>query len=217
MIAHIIKPFSCLVIAGLVLLSCSNDPVHSPVPEEKPQAPKPSEASAQYWGYVEINRRIKTAIIKEGEEFDLGMLLGAPYSDFGNNLLDLLGTYKGNGYGSEFRNGKPNSLNMLLWYLLFKQFSEKLAASCDDASALTLNEAFREVHQALCAWPNVTDADTALAKYWLMVMGFEAPLEEMAKWQDFILSPEAQTWSRQQAIENLNLAIFMNPYYLLRN
>src|SRR5437870_2374830 len=78
-----------------------------------------TEVPAQFKGYIEINRILKERIIRPSG-FQLGKYLGEGFDvPRPNSLVELLGTFVGSGTDSKFRNGSPNSVNMLLWYLAF--------------------------------------------------------------------------------------------------
>ncbi|MBK8201474.1 MAG: hypothetical protein IPK68_03840 [Bdellovibrionales bacterium] len=169
------------------------------------------------------NRLIKERFLQEGVSFELSRYLGEEYVDpslgvfTGTNLIDLLGGYQGSGYNSRFNNGEPNSLNMLLWYLILKEFSKEIGSVCIQSDALPLNAAYAQAAQALCSWPPGKESEKILTQYWLVAMGFEAPLEEMAPWMELAQSEAAGLWRSDEALEKLTFAILFNPYFLLRH
>jgi hypothetical protein len=205
-----------------VLISCSNNPEHG-VPSEarekdNPEDTRSTEVMAQYRGYVAINQKVQDTFFMKNTGSSLGSYVD-PNPDFGrlSPLLQLLGTYEGGSYGSEFKNGEPNSLNVLLWYLIFQGFSQDIGAYCVGSGTAMLQPEMANLIDSLCAWPEVTDVEVVLTDYWVRVMGFEAPLEEMARWQEFLMSEEAQKWSPSEAVGKMTFAIVFNPYFLLRH
>ncbi|MBI3556741.1 MAG: hypothetical protein HY074_10800 [Deltaproteobacteria bacterium] len=71
----------------------------------------------EFRGYTEVNRILKERVAR-ANGFQLGKYLGESSAEPGSNgLLSLLGTYLGSDTDAAYRNGQPNSLNMLLWYL----------------------------------------------------------------------------------------------------
>ena len=49
-------------------------------------------------------------------------------------VLSLLGTFVGSDQDAQFRNGDPNSINMILWYLAFNGMAGDIAKHCDPPS-----------------------------------------------------------------------------------
>lgn len=190
--------------------------------EKESPAVESSENGSRLRGYVVINEMIAQRFLNTSEDLGLGQYLDTIYTDsgltsFGGSILDLLGGYSGSGYGSRFQNGEPNALNMLLWYLLLENFSQNLGQFCNGSFPLKLRESVREVLQDLCQWPHLASPDEVLARYWFLIMGFEAPVEELSAWQDLARTPQAKQWSREETIAHITLAILYNPYFLLRH
>ena len=211
-----------LLVGGMI--GCS--PVHESTQESSLHREKESpavesfEQGSRLRGYVVINEMIAQRFLNVDEDLGLGQYLDAIYTDsglisFGGSILDLLGGYSGGGYGSRFQNGEPNALNMLLWYLLLENFSQNLGQFCQGSFPLKLKESVREVLQDLCQWPQRQSPDEVLARYWFLIMGFDAPVEELSAWQDLARTPQAKQWSAEEVIAHLTLAILYNPYFLL--
>jgi hypothetical protein len=83
--------------------------------------------AAAFRGYLEINRVMRQRLFRPDSSFQLGQYLGESYSETGSNLLDLLGTYKGDGLDSSFKNGTANSANMLIWHFLLASFARDVS------------------------------------------------------------------------------------------
>jgi hypothetical protein len=198
-------------------------PLFQSVPDAVPEKNGDEIIGAEFRGYVAINRLIRERFLQDGASFELSSYLGEEYVDpslgvfTGTNLIDLLGGYQGSGHNSRFNNGEPNSLNMLLWYLILKEFSKKIGSVCIQSDALPLNAAFVQAAQALCSWPPGKESQKLLSRYWIVAMGFEAPLEEMVPWVELALSEDARVWRNDEALEKLTFAILFNPYFLLRH
>jgi hypothetical protein len=212
-----------------VLTSCgvgkggTRPPISQVAPDASPEKKGTVKIGAEFRGYVAINRLIKERFLQEGASFELSRYLGEEYVDpslgvfTGTNLIDLLGGYQGSGYNSRFNNGEPNSLNMLLWYLILREFSKEISNVCVQSDALPLNAAYAQAAQALCSWPPGREIEKILTQYWIVTMGFEAPLEEVVPWIELALSGDARMWRHDEAIEKLTFAILFNPYFLLRH
>lgn len=224
-------PFSILIwiSCSSLLIACGvgtggrKPPVSQTIPRANPQKNGAERIGAEFRGYMAVNRLIKERFLQDGASFELSSYLGEDYVDpslgvfTGTNLIDLLGGYQGSGYNSRFNNGEPNSLNMLLWYLILKEFSKKIGSVCIQSNTLPLNTASAQAAQALCSWPPGEESQKLLSQYWMVAMGFEAPLEEMVPWIELALSEDAKVWRNDEALEKLTFAILFNPYFLLRH
>ena len=86
---------------------------------------------------------LRQRLFEPGEPFQLGQYLEESYSDLGSNLLDLLGTYKGDDFGSKFKNGSPNSANMLLWHFLMASLARDVSKECGRSNGVGPAEGFQ--------------------------------------------------------------------------
>ncbi|MBK7844368.1 MAG: hypothetical protein IPJ71_11830 [Bdellovibrionales bacterium] len=135
-------------------MGVTKPPISQGAPDGSPGKEDSGKNGAEFRGYVAINRLIKERFLQEGASFELSRYLGEEYVDpslgvfTGTNLIDLLGGYQGSGYNSRFNNGEPNSLNMLLWYLILKEFSKSISNVCVQPDALPLNATFSQAAQA---------------------------------------------------------------------
>ncbi len=168
-------------------------------------------------GYVAINRAVNERLIKDGSYLELGTYVGQNYDMMSMNLLDLLGTYKAGSAGARFRNGTPNSLNMLLWHLLLSGLARDLAKVCAGDASLPLSAEFTARLSPLCAWPQESAmTDAALLDFWLGLMAYDAPLTEFYEWKRFVTSGAMSGFRGAEAVEWLSLSILNNPHFLLR-
>lgn len=164
--------------------------------------------SAQFKGLAAASRELSARIAPKNAALELDLFLP------GEDLGELLGTWAGFGSEHSFKNGVPNSLNMVIWHATLSRFAGALGDSCA-APRLALNPRFLGTLRKLCAWPAATAKDeSVLLEFWLSVMGYNAPESEFAAWRDFFrLSyghrPAAET------VAAMTLAITMNPYFLL--
>lgn len=176
---------------------------------------------SEYKGYQDINKILKVrAFVPGADPFELYRYLGAA----GVSLSALLGQWNGFGVQSSFLNGKPNTINLILWHLALSGFAQDLARVCPDATEKptfktdSLNPLLLKSLQTLCSWPDASakNADNLMA-LWMSLMGFDAPYEEFLAWQEFLHSPEMGQTPAAQALPDAITAIFLNPHFLLKN
>lgn len=173
--------------------------------------------SAEFRGYMKVNDLVRERLLQSGADFELSQYLGQSYDPFGTNLLDLLGTHKSGFAGGRFRNGTPNSLNMLIWHMLFSKLATDVALLCTGEAALPFSSGFINAAVPFCEFPHRTaDWDDQLFKLWLTVMNFDAPLSEYQEWRKFWVGPGAAGLRGPEALEWMVLSIVNNPYFLLR-
>jgi hypothetical protein len=92
------------------------------------------DPSATLRGYTEVNRIIHERIARTNG-FELGQYLGDNSSQPSvGKLLALLGTYVGSSTDGDYRNGDPNSVNTLLWYIALSQFAQDITDTCNTPS-----------------------------------------------------------------------------------
>lgn len=178
-------------------------------------------------GYSKINRIIHERVAEENG-FELGQYLDkvalVPAS---GDLLSLLGTYDGADSNSTYRNGNPNSMNMLLWYIALDEFSTDIANQCSGdkelneskagVSPLRLKTRFRSALSPLCAWPDASaKTDSALFAFWSAFLSYDAPVEEFQAWKNFFLTDDTyQNMTAKKVISDMGVAALFNPYFLL--
>jgi hypothetical protein len=179
---------------------------------------QPALAEPPYKGYQVIEQTLTGRLLADGEEFSFRTYLKVPGQKVeAGPLLQLLGEYNGTG-NNEFANGDPNSVNMLLWQLLLQLAGKDLAARCQNQGHLRLNPVFEASFTPLCQWPAASaKTDEVLRAFWLGVMGYDAPEEELLAWENFALTSGYASKPAAEAIPALFLLITYNPYFLLRN
>ena len=178
----------------------------------------------EFKGIVATNKILNTRLFKQGGNFQFDVSL---YLDRQTSLIELLGVYSNIGPLNDFRNGTPNSLNMLLWNLVFSGLSKDIAESCgtpqlviEGSIKIDYNQSFAERLGALCKGP-VLDLknEESLLNFWWSVEGFDAPREEYLAWRDFFMSPQSPYANApsKEAIQAMLKTMFLNPYFLLEN
>lgn len=173
------------------------------------------EAANQFRGYVEINELLQERIV--AGDFSLSRYLenGGSYG-----LTSLLGTYSESDTNAKFRNGQPNSINMLLWYVALNGFAKDVALYVNANSGspqFALRPEFAAALGPLAAWPaSSAQNETTMFKFWLAISDYDLPEEEFAPWRDFFLRNYANR-SAPDAISAMVISILYNPYFLLRS
>ena len=183
--------------------------------------------TSPFRGYSKINQIIHERVAQDNG-FELGQYLDkvaiAPQT---GDLLSLLGTYDGADTNSTYRNGDPNSINMLLWYIVLDGLAVAIAGQCDGGTAamvadgpvkpLVLRPAFSAALRPLCAWPDASaKTDAVLFGFWSGLVGFDAPPEEFQAWKTYFLDQTQSDQTNASAvIADMGLAALFNPYFLL--
>ena len=179
---------------------------------------------SEFRGYIGVNNILNARLIKEDSNFQLGVYLDDTFGR-SDNLLLLLGAYAGGGFPDKFHNGRPNGVNMLLWYIAFSGLSHDIATLCsantseDLASKLRsqVNPIFIEALKPVCAWPAASaKTEDVLYAFWTAVQGFDPPFDEFEAWRAFFLGPDFAAAPALDAISAMALTMFMNPHFLLR-
>ncbi len=177
-------------------------------------------------GYAKINQIIHERIAEENG-FELSQYLDKNEvvpSD--GDLLTLLGTYHGPDTNSTYQNGDPNSINMLLWYIVLDEFAFGIAVTCysinshqfgDPTYPLILKTDFLAALKPLCQWPAASaQTDDVLYGFWSALVGFDAPPEEFQSWKQYFQTETSyQTAPMTSVIAEMVLAALYNPYFLL--
>lgn len=163
-------------------------------------------------GRVAIEQILHARLLK------LGNIELAQYT--GYEVAPLLGTYDGDPR-NHFKNGSPNGINMLLWYMAFSGLGNELGQICSDPGKSRysdrLNDRFSELMSRICQWPALSARNEAtLLNLWTTVVGFDAPWGEFEAWRDFFLSSHYAQTKPNEAFAAIFVAMTMNPYFLLK-
>lgn len=174
-------------------------------------AMSPQSASAQtsqFKGWNAVWTELSVRIAPRDAPIDAKQFLPSEEMD------DLLGTWSTFGTEHTFRNGVPNSLNMLIWQVSLSAFAEAMAQTCS-APRLALHEAFMSTLRKLCAWPDdAASSESVLEAFWLGVMGYSATPQDFAAWRDFFRASYAER-PAADTIKAMTLAITLHPSFLL--
>jgi hypothetical protein len=116
--------------------------------------------------------------------------------------------------GSRFKNGSPNSANMLLWHFLLASLARDVASECGRSKGLDLKQEFKAAVLNACQWPApAARSRAALERFWTLVIGYDAPRSEFETWQTFIQG--ATFKSSEEAVFSMLLTMTSNPRFLL--
>jgi hypothetical protein len=171
---------------------------------------------SEFRGAQEIEKILSGRIIEQGNSLDFGLL----YLGGDQSLKDLMG-FPGRGVNEKFRNGKPNSVNMLIYFLVFQAFARDLSRACDEASqgelVQKLQPTFKDTLVRFCTWPSIGDKpEDNLFDLWVGLMSFDAPYDEFMTWKDFFLSAEFVNKPAKEVLSSMIFAVLMNPHFVLK-
>jgi hypothetical protein len=226
-IASLVKSSRRMLAAACVLAlaavsACDRAPV-APGPGEVSTTASGGRRVGGFKGYVVIDQQLRQRVVSpDRADLHLSRYLGS-YNDEFSGLVALLGGFAGPGGSSEFRNGDPNAMNMLLWELALGALAGDIAKNCAPPLAegtVPLSSSFAARLAPLCSWPDASAKTEAnLQALWTGLMGFSAPPTEFAAWRDYFLgadSPYAQT-PAAEAVEAMLTGIMLNPHFLLEH
>lgn len=205
--------------AVIPALSPTPTPTPTPAPTLVPVAPVDetpiNTVTGEFRGAAEVEQILTARLFKPSVRFfSLTPQLG------GDGLRDLLGVYVGEGLVAEFRNGKPNPVNMLLWQLSLANLARDIARDCGTTVPVrmfTLTDELTDVLKNLCQWPSpdAKDAQT-IARLWTIVMRWDAPIDEIVAFTELFQGPDYAAVSAQETVAGMLTAIMYNPHFLLR-
>jgi hypothetical protein len=168
--------------------------------------------AAKFKGVTKIETILSTRIGATEDSIDLGNYIGVPRraSRF-ESLLGLMGAIK----NGTFKNGSPNGINFLLWYLVFESFTKELSLTCDGTAPAHVSSDFRQTLTGLCGfqdWSTV-ESQNLLDTLWFDLMSYQAPIKEFDKWKVEVLSQNSL--APKAKLKFALMLLLMNPYFLL--
>ena len=168
-----------------------------------------SPRTSEFKGWAAVSRELSTRLAPTGRPLKMDQFIPAA------GLDALLGTWFTFGSEHSFRNGLPNSVNVLIWHVALSGFARTMGDSCL-APKLDFNSRFAAVLARVCAWPSPeASGDDVMLDFWLSLMGYNAPAEEFTAWRDFMRASSFRERPANEAIEAMTLSLTMNPYFLL--
>ncbi len=164
---------------------------------------------SQYKGFVAIGKEISTRLAPVGQSIDMYEFVPA------EGLESLLGTWINYGSQHIFKNGSPNPVNMLIWYVTLSAFADDMGESCASPQ-MNFNREFIATLNKICDWPKPKAAsEDVMLEFWFAVMGYNAPETEFIEWRDFFLKSSYKGKTAKETVSAMTLAITMNPHFLL--
>jgi hypothetical protein len=184
------------------------------------------EKGAEFRGYVAVNRAIRERIVSD-PEYAFGKALNSEAPRV-KGLFEALGTYSGSDTDARFRNGEPNSANMLIWYVSIYDLAREVGRRCEPArpkargkpkAGLKLRPRFEAALSPICAWPAKRSMDEgALQAFWGALMAYDAPPEEFVAWKEpFLRQARYKRLPPGQVVSEMILSALMSPYFLLKS
>lgn len=195
-------------------------------PEESGPAAE-NDATGTYRGYEEINRIVNERLFARSDALSLRLYVEEhpptdSIFDLGKpTLKDLLGVYDGDGLRVGLKNGTPNSVNMLLWYMAMDGLANELALGCQgEAGAhfalVDVQPSVTDLVNKICATPDARSKDEAtLRDLWNVVMRTDAPETEYLAWRNYVQGGSF-TETGSAAVHSMLLAMLYNPHFLLK-
>lgn len=141
----------------------------------------------------------------------------------------LLGASTNKGVNNDFRGGTPNPVGLLLWYKVFRTFSDAVGESCASPSPninvggpgqVTLAADFAQAVATLCKQDSSNaEQQQAARTLWRTAIGLGAPDEELVFVEDVTAGAlgNASNPTADKRVSNVLTALFMNPYFLLEH
>ncbi len=209
------------LISVLALTGCGESP-----PAWRETNPQPTEADlevrlkqespGQFYGYTKTNQRLRNRLFPADSRFSLRRYLGGEDTQ----LTELLGYSAGNGLNQDFRSGRPNAVNMTIWYIALQGLADELATFCyrnetEFPATSFLRPEAESDFQPICAWPAPeAKTETSLLKFWHRLLAFDAPRSEFEAWSTFVSKEFADT-DVHEALPKMVLAALYNPHFLI--
>jgi hypothetical protein len=164
--------------------------------------------NSQFKGIAAVSRELSSRIAPRNSPIELARFLPA------EGLDTLLGSWANFGNEHIFRNGVPNSLNIVIWHATLSRFAAAIGESCA-APRLAFHPKFQATLRSVCVWPAAeARSEEVLHAFWLPLMGHGAPEAEYAAWRDFFRDAYAGK-PGAETVAAMTLAITMNPHFLL--
>jgi hypothetical protein len=163
-------------------------------------------------GFRAIDRELKARILDlDATSFqDIGSFLEpGSYGLYLTGFRILLGGFGSEAPHADFQNGAPNAVNMLLWDVILSKVGFDVAqTACGVEGHTPFFPVRAEAISVLTPLCSGAATPQALQDLWHLVVGFEAPPEEL----DFFVAAFA---GKTTDLKDLFRALFLNPHFLL--
>lgn len=188
--------------------------------------PRPDNAvAANFRGAIAIDRILRDRLMAEDSSFSLGPYLSSFIGSRVSGIAKLLGYHAGEGTNAEFRNGKPNAVNMVLWHMALSDLARDIARQCAPGqnggtppTQIELRPALKKALAALCHWPapRAQNAE-AVGRLWNVVMADDAPNGEFEAFRSYALGETLRHAPAPKAVAHLITGMLLNPHFLIRH
>jgi hypothetical protein len=171
-------------------------------------------------GYAEINLRTSYRLMDQAQLESSSFTLSTYFEGAASDLTQLLGSFPSNNLTSSFKNGTPNAANLLFYCILFASLAQDLAQACyGQTSRAPFNQELFSSITLACQTPLPwhQNNDLEMQRIWLSLAGYDLPLTEYLAWRDEFTNDHWIKISRAEWMRSLIVAVFMNPYFLVRN
>jgi hypothetical protein len=199
-----------LVLVAVLAIGCGGGTTSG---DDEPIDPS---AAANFRGYAAVQDDLYAKFIAPETSFELFGYLGPS----GDELSRLVGRPDGFGVAFDIRNARPNAMNVLVWRMMMRGFANDLAATCAGTKLvpqapvpIELNARAAATVRALCAWPEVSDAELGAA--WDLVIGYLAPKTSRDAWINYARSADLQGRRGDDALPLVWLGALLHPSFLL--
>ena len=216
-----------LWIFTLGCLEARHDPMEPQNPQRSSKAlPEENPVTSRVKGYDWVNANVQQRMFKSDSALAaMGLVryLASESNPFGGQGLTLLLGFYNPAGKSEFTNPYPNPVNSLIWHLIFDGLAKDLASLClppeENPFADQLKATVAEANQEFCQGQMASQKpnEELLLDYWLNTMNYDAPFTEFIAWRDFVWSEELELMPPDEFVWSINLAIFYNPYFLIKS
>lgn len=187
----------------------------------------------QLKGYQKISSIIRARILKQGAEgnryFDLsGRYFSSMSASFYPSPVALLmGSFTQSDAATSYKNGTPNSVNMMLWNTALSELAYDMSLTCAKPdeflslsrgrSAIILGDQLTNTIAEFCgAWP-LKITDDHMHKLWIAIMSYDAPQSAEIFWRQSVLDAASpyRAMNGREATSGVIRSILLNPWFLL--
>ncbi|WP_324956547.1 hypothetical protein [Oligoflexus sp.] len=191
-----------------------------------------SRRTGELEGYEPINGLMRARLLDNNVSSNENFAIEAIGGPGIFQVRGLLGYHDNTGEVYEFRAGEPNPFSAMLWYNQFALLAHEIGRNCErlpaalgsisfegeqGAAEYRLQSSIVAMLPELCAWQQTsTPIRNRLQGLWMLVMSYDAPLQERDSWLQYFLESNHGLALGQERVAALFETMFMNPYFLLQ-
>lgn len=201
--------FGFVLVLSCLVVSCARAPTL-----EGAQPKVLGGSTGEYRGSLLLSQILGERLNEGGGAIPLHSFVG------GDDMLALLGSVSTVDGVSRFQNGNPNTINVLLYSVLFRSVANILFAQvCQGDFSnpdFIVSLKAKEKLLPLCSWPAPeARSDAVLEGIWITLLSYDAPRAEELSWADFMRSKEIAI-PAEKAFSDAIYTAFMNPHFILQ-